>query len=93
MEQSSTSWVLFIIVALVIGVGGGYWYGNTKGMDEGLAKGRADLLTEQNAEAEKAKKEAQQKLTEAANPFEAQTNPFEGSYQNPFKTQVNPFAQ
>lgn len=84
-DQSKVAYGL-AVVALIIGLAGGYYYGNSKG--------RTDLLAEQKAAEEKAQVEAQEELAEAANPFGgAQVNPFEGSYTNPLKASVNPFAQ
>jgi hypothetical protein len=88
MEQKS---LVVGIIFLLVGVVGGYYYG----LSTGQSVGREALLAEQAAEIEEAKEEAQQQLTEAANPFEdANVNPFEGSYRNPFEGGgVNPFAQ
>lgn len=35
-EKSSLLWVFAIIIALVLGVASGYYYGNKKGYDRGL---------------------------------------------------------
>lgn len=87
-KESYTSWVLYVVIALLIGAGVGFWYGSSTGKQQG----RADLLAEQKVAEEEAKKKAQEEIVEAANPFE-EKNPLEGSYQNPFKQNVNPFAQ
>jgi len=81
-------WVLYVVVALLLGAGVGYWYGTTVGSE----RGRSELIAEQKAQEEEEKRKAQEELVKAANPFE-ETNPLEGSYQNPFKANVNPFAQ
>lgn len=35
-EKSSILWIFAIVVALLLGIGGGYWYGNKVGYDRGL---------------------------------------------------------
>ena len=74
-----------MIVALAIGAAIGYYYGEIRG----VAKGKAELLAEQQAQLEA----AQKKIIEQANPFseEVKINPFEKVYTNPFGTKVNPF--
>ena len=86
MEQGNTQTLLIAaLVALVIGAGGGYFYGHSKG--------QSDLLASQKAEEEAAKQEAQAKIAEQVNPFgAAQANPLEGGYENPFEgASINPF--
>lgn len=80
--------ILYVAVALLIGLGFGYWQGTKAGEE----KGRTMLLAEQQAAAEEAQKKAQEEIIQAANPFET-TNPLEGGYENPFEQRVNPFAQ
>ena len=87
-DKENISWVLYVVISLLVGAGVGYWYGDMAGKEQG----RSALLAEQKAAEEEAKKQAQEEILKAANPFE-QGNPLEGSYQNPFKQNVNPFAQ
>ncbi len=85
MDNIKNHLFIFMVISLVVGVVLGYFYGNKKG--------RTDLLVEQKITAQKAVEEVQKQIVESANPFgTAQTNPFEGGYQNPFK-QVNPFSK
>ena len=85
--QGVKSKVLVVaLVALVIGVGGGYFTGH--------AQGKKALLAEQTAAVEAEKKAAQEAIAEQANPFAETVNPFEGGYENPFEgAGVNPFQQ
>jgi len=87
-NNEHTLLVLYVSMALLFGVGVGYWYGTAVGNE----RGRSALLVEQQAQEEEEKKKAQEEIAKAANPFE-ETNPLEGSYQNPFKANVNPFSQ
>ena len=87
-DGTHTSWVVYVAVAFLIGLGIGYWYGTVAGKEQG----RAALLAEQEVATEEAKKKAQEEIIQAANPFETQ-NPLESGYENPFKQQVNPFAE
>jgi len=96
MEEGLNKWIIIAVIALVVGAGGGYYYGQAQGHTAGVEKGRADLLAEQEKAVEDAKIAAQEQIAESANPFEAaQTNPFEGGYENPFKNggAINPFAE
>lgn len=86
-EGSTNQMLMGIIVALVIGLAGGYYYG--------VIKGKAMEVAEQKEAAAKATEDAQKQLAEQANPFRGKTdavNPFTEGYQNPFKG-FNPFAQ
>lgn len=68
-----------VLVGLVLGGVGGYYFGLTKG----VANGRQALLNEQVA----AEAERLAEISKQANPFsEAQdaANPFKDMYQNPF---------
>ncbi|MCH7883336.1 hypothetical protein IIA95_02895 [Patescibacteria group bacterium] len=77
METNSKWPYLIVSVAIIVGFGGGFFYGN--------AKGRTDLLVEQKAAVEKAKTEAQEQIAQSTNPFEAtKVNPFKDVYKNPF---------
>jgi uncharacterized membrane protein YraQ (UPF0718 family) len=94
MEQSKNHLVLLSIMALVIGLVAGYFYGHAKGID----KGRADLLAQQEQAQQEAAAKVLKEVQEAANPFteeEQVVNPFEKvEYKNPFEgATVNPFAQ
>jgi len=85
--------ILIGLVALVIGLGAGYYYGNMTGVKSGVERGKADLLREQEKSAEEEAKAAQDKILEQINPFGNEVNPFEGGYINPFEgASVNPFA-
>lgn len=77
-------WV-WVVVALIVGLGGGYYYGNMQGVTKGVAQEKA------TAEARKSVAEAE--AAKAVNPFEQTTiNPFEKSPTNPFENvKVNPF--
>lgn len=74
-------WLVWALVALVIGAGGGYWYGREAGMASEKARSSA-LLAERERAAAK-----------AVNPFEqTAANPFEKNPANPFENvKVNPF--
>ncbi len=87
MEPQSTAklWIVWVLVALVIGTAGGYWYGKQAGILKGVAqeKARAEALV----------REAEKAAAQAVNPFQQTTaNPFEKAPTNPFeKVKVNPF--
>lgn len=70
-----------IVIALVIGGAGGYWYGREAGVAAEKARQSA-IQTEREREA-----------AQAVNPFSQTTvNPFEKNPANPFdKVKVNPF--
>lgn len=78
-----------VVVALIIGLGGGYYVG--------LSQGKAKVAEEQNAVKDTVTKEtkaAQEELVKAANPFEQTAGTLESGYENPFKRQnANPFAR
>ncbi len=89
--QHNLVWV-FVLVALIVGLGGGYYYGNSSGKLEG----REVLLAEQEAQKGAEKKAAQERVTQIANPFAdaEEVNPLEGVYKNPFDgVSANPFRQ
>ena len=74
-----------VLVALVIGAAGGYWYGDRRG----YSRAEADAKKIQEAAAKKAVDDA----AKVANPFQA-VNPLEGVNANPFqkaKNLLNPF--
>lgn len=86
-EQGYVVAGVLMILALVAGMGGGYFMG--------YAQGQADLRTTQEAEALALdeREVTDEEIAERVNPFSAEaTNPLEGGYQNPFEeTAVNPF--
>ena len=85
MSKSGT-WLL-ALVALLIGLGGGFWYGESAGR----ARAAADLKAQQDELTAKAGADA----AKAANPFQT-VNPLEGVKANPFesaKKALNPFAK
>lgn len=80
MDQSTKMWA-YVAVALVVGLGGGYYYGKSVGVKQ-----------EQAVEAAR-KAEADKAAAQAINPFQKTTaNPFEKAPANPFdNVKVNPF--
>lgn len=84
----SRFWLVWALIALLIGLSAGYWYGSRAGLAEGIKRG---VLQEKAAEGAR-RKEAEKKAAEAVNPFGGTVNPFEGTPTNPFeKVKVNPF--
>lgn len=76
---------LWVVIFLVAGLVGGYWFGFSRGYN----KAEADIKKVQEEAAKKAAEEA----AKAANPFKA-VNPVEGVEANPFektKKILNPF--
>lgn len=73
--------VVFAVVALLVGLGLGFWYGNAKG-----------VASEKKAQ-EEARLKAEAEAAAAVNPFQqASTNPFEKSPVNPYENvNINPF--
>jgi len=80
-ENSPLIWIFAIVVALLVGLGGGYYFGN----QIGYKKAQADAKAVAAAEAKKA--------AEAANPFKsAGTNPLKKVTANPLENvKFNPF--
>lgn len=80
-ENPPFIWIFAIIMALILGVGGGYYYGNKIGYQ----KAQADVKSAAEAEAKKA--------AEAVNPFKsAGTNPLDKITSNPLESvKLNPF--
>lgn len=79
--------ILIGVVALAIGIVGGYYYGNLagkkSGVTEGIETGRQQVLDEQK----KAQEEELARVAKEANPFadiEEKANPFKDVYKNPF---------
>ncbi len=90
-NESSSKIVITAILCLVIGLGGGYWYGSKKGYDLGYKMAQDDA----KKVADEAAKKAIEDVAKAANPFQA-VNPLQNVDANPFeKTQkiLNPFAK
>ncbi|MBI4159806.1 hypothetical protein HY504_01435 [Candidatus Wolfebacteria bacterium] len=84
---------LAVLVALVVGVVGGYYYGDgagyRRGDGDGYKRAQADVKKSQ----EEAARLAAESAAKAANPFGAQ-NPLQGVEANPFektKKALNPF--
>jgi uncharacterized protein HemX len=77
----SKMWWVWGLVALAVGLGGGYWYGQQAGV--ALEKARQEAATRQ----------AEEKAAKEANPFlETTANPFEKNPANPYENvKVNPF--
>lgn len=76
---------LWVVIVLIAGLVGGYWFGFEKGYN----KAEADIKKVQEEAAKKASEDA----AKAANPFQA-VNPVEGVEANPFektKKILNPF--
>jgi len=77
--------LVWVLIALVAGLVGGYWYGQSKG----YSQAQADIKKVQEQGAKKAGEDA----AKAANPFQA-VNPLQGVNANPFekaKKILNPF--
>lgn len=84
MGENNKLWKL-VLVALVAGLVGGYWFGDNRG----YGRAQADVKKLQEEAASKAAAEA----AKAANPFQA-VNPLSGVEANPFekaKNLLNPF--
>ncbi len=79
----------WVFLALVIGLGGGYYYGNIAGVKDGIEQG----ILREKATVEARKKEAGKEAAKAVNPFgQATVNPFDKTPTNPFeKVKINPF--
>ena len=81
--------LVLLIVVDIVSLGGGYYYGNQKGLiegesigvEKGKVLGQEELLAEQQA----AEEEALQKIQDAANIYsDEDINPYADAYQNPF---------
>jgi len=92
MNSANKNIWLFGALALIVGLLGGYWFGNSQAgnsYENGYQKAVADAQATQQAAAAQAAQEA----AAAANPFQA-ANPLEGVTANPFeraKQILNPF--
>ena len=71
-EKIPFIWIFAIIIALVLGASGGYWYGNKVGDKSGYDRGLADAAKIQSGE-------TQVKIDTGYK------NPFENVKLNPFK--------
>lgn len=84
MGENNKLWA-WVLVALVMGLVGGYWFGNSSG----YKRAQADVKKVQDEAAKKASEDA----AKTANPFQA-VNPLTGVEANPFekvKNVLNPF--
>ena len=82
-----------VIVALVVGLAGGYFYGKSVGYTTGDVDGYKRAESDAKKVAEEGAKKATEAVAKAANPFQA-VNPLEGVESNPFektKNILNPF--
>ncbi|MEK7066348.1 MAG: hypothetical protein AAB965_02120 [Patescibacteria group bacterium] len=82
-----------IVVALLVGLAGGYVYGNSAGYKAGNTAGYKQAQDDAKKVADEAAKKATEAVAKAANPFQA-VNPLEGVESNPFektKNILNPF--
>ena len=89
MEKKSPNVIVIAVLALLIGLAGGFWYGGKSGFNKGYSKAEADIKKTQ----EEASKKASEAAAKAANPFSV-GNPLEGVDTNPFekvKKVLNPF--
>lgn len=81
-EKSQFFWIFAVVIALLLGVGGGYWYGGKIGYQ----KAQADAKVAVEAEAKKAAEKANPFKTAESNPLQkVNTNPLESVKFNPFK--------
>lgn len=83
----------WVFLALVVGLGGGYYYGNTVGVKDGTRRGIEQGILQEKAMVEARRKDAEKETAKAVNPFQQATaNPFEKTPTNPFeKVKINPF--
>ncbi len=87
----NTKTITWVVLALVVGAGVGYFGGSKAAYQKGYDKAVADAKATQAEVAKNAAEEA----AKASNPFQAQ-NPLEGVTANPFEQaakKLNPFAQ
>lgn len=79
-----------VAVALLIGVAGGYIYGQSVGVKKGLTQ----AAVEAKQKADDVARATEKLAAQAANPFAGTSNPLGGVTTNPFaKVKTNPFAQ
>lgn len=77
----------FVVVALVVGAGVGYYVGSSTGYQKAIAEAKATQ--------EEVAKKATEGAAKAVNPFQTK-NPLEGVTANPFENaakKLNPFAK
>ena len=90
MEQSFIKTLVVGVALLVAGLLGGYYYGQSVGVE----KGKLAAQIEAKQQAEDAAAASEKLAAQAANPFAGAANPLQGASVNPFeKVNVNPFAQ
>lgn len=91
MEQSFTKTLVVGVVLLVAGLLGGYYYGQSVGVERGMLAAQLEA----KRQAEDAAAASEKLAAQAANPFATgAANPLQGVSVNPFeKVNVNPFAQ
>ncbi len=78
MEQHhQVKYFASIIIALIVGVGAGYYYGNRVGIQLGI--------NQEKAVEEAAKADAAKQAAAAINPFNKETNPLNQVKINPFQ--------
>lgn len=80
-----------VLVALIVGLGAGYWLGGLTSSKDAYDRALADIQAQQEALGNKAAEEA----AKTANPFKVE-NPLEGVKANPFveaQKALNPFSQ
>ena len=79
---------IIAVLCLIIGVVGGYFYGNSQGVQKGIASEKARVVAEQKKVADQAAKTANPFGTTSVNPFSTGGS----STVNPYKdVKVNPF--
>jgi len=81
-EKSPLLWIFAVVVAVLLGLGGGYYYGHKVGYN----KAQADATAVAEAEAQKAAEAVNPFKSAGANPLDKVTgNPLESIKLNPFK--------
>jgi hypothetical protein len=78
---------LVVLVGIVMGAAGGYFWGNRSGLKAGIEQGKVLGRDKLLAEQKKQQEDELAKIQDQANPFndiEEAANPFKNVYQNPF---------
>jgi hypothetical protein len=90
-QSYSSSWLAYAIIALLVGGGAGFWFGQEMGLETGYARAEAEAA--ENAASVERARVADNTNTKAQNPLaEVKTNPLEGVKTNPFEdVKLNPF--
>ncbi|OGZ45698.1 MAG: hypothetical protein A3C84_04595 [Candidatus Ryanbacteria bacterium RIFCSPHIGHO2_02_FULL_48_12] len=90
-QSHSSSWLAYAIIALLVGGGAGFWFGQEIGREAGYARAEAEIL--ENAALVERARAADNADTATQNPLaEVKTNPLEGVKTNPFEdVKLNPF--